>query len=274
MTPTTPPTTKPTTPVCDKGKGGKDKCVGQGPRKHGKDRNNNNNNNNANNNGGNGNGGGSNSNEASPVVTTNTTVPSGGSGPSGSGAGSSGGGLVGTGCAGGGYGGYGGGFGGCDGTGYSGPVDGGYGGQAAQPIYPVQTPVTAPQVSPVAPDVPQQQQLPPVVIDQNDENTAWITLVMPAGHEDDAEVSLNGVVQTSLKGSPRRYVTAKLDPTAIYHYEVAVAWKDDKGVPIKYTTKLRFTAGDEIHHTVPKDGKPVKEIKEEGPAKPPAEPKK
>lgn len=120
------------------------------------------------------------------------------------------------------------------GTGYTGPMQG-YGDQAALPLTVITNVVAPPQ---------------PAADNPDDPNTAWITLTLP---DPQAEVFLNGV-KMAHQGNPRKYVTPKLDPALVYHYNVDVTWPGKTG-QIKYTTKIRFTAGDEVSFTVPKDGK-------------------
>jgi hypothetical protein len=138
-------------------------------------------------------------------------------------------------------GGSGGGFSPSSSGGYTGPADAGYGTQAALPFADASPP-------------PQ-----PAADNPDDANTAWLTLQLP---DKNAEVSLNGV-KMAHKGNPRRYVTPKLDPALVYHYDVQVKWPGKT-----YNTKIRFTAGDEIVHVVPRDGIP----KDNAPANPPPMP--
>ncbi len=100
--------------------------------------------------------------------------------------------------------------------------------------------------------------LPPVpnavAFNEDDPDTAWITLELP---DEDAEVWLNGAKQT-IKGPLRKYVTPPLQKDKLYNYEIKVQWPLEKGrklgAKINYSTTISFKAGDEITHTVPPEG--------------------
>jgi len=87
------------------------------------------------------------------------------------------------------------------------------------------------------------------VFDEEDPNTAWLTIELP---DEKAEVWLNDLKMPH-KGLVRKYVSPPLDPKLIYNYDIKVQWNEG-GAKQNYTAKVSFKAGDEINHVVPRLG--------------------
>jgi uncharacterized protein (TIGR03000 family) len=90
---------------------------------------------------------------------------------------------------------------------------------------------------------------PLAVFDEDDPDTAWLTVELP---DEKAEVWLNDLKMPH-KGLIRKYISPPLDPKLVYNYDIKVQWTEG-GVKQNYNAKVSFKAGDEINHVVPRLG--------------------